>query len=59
MPYMNKEYIKRFVIHCVSALRSGSKKAAPEMGIEMPRVSNEYQVTVDQALRDATATTVV
>ena len=57
VPYKNKQRIKGFVMYFVTSVRP--KKAAPSMAIEIFCESNEYQLTVDQALRNTTATTVV
>ena len=57
-PFMNRQHIKGFVIFCVSFVRSIKKNEPRNNNIEMPNVNQPYEITVDDALREATATTI-
>ena len=57
-PFMNRQHIKGFVIFCVSTVRSIKKNEPRNNNIEMPNVNQQYEITVDDALREATATTI-
>jgi len=61
IPYVNKENIKKIMKFVVSSVIKSPKTAEPaNRGIELQPVSQDvYQVTVDEELRDSTATTIV
>jgi len=58
-PFKSKQRIRQCIIDCAAAVRSMKKNEVRSKDIEMPNITQEYQVTVDQVLRNATATTIV
>ncbi|XP_065912895.1 uncharacterized protein [Dysidea avara] len=57
-PFMNRQHIKEFIVFCKSTVKSIKKDEPRNKDIEMPNVNQQYEVTVDDALRKATATTI-
>ena len=58
-PYMNKQQIKKFIMFCVSTLKSSKRNETVNRDIELQPASNDvYQVTVDQDLRESVPTTI-
>ena len=59
-PYMNKQQIKKFMMFCVSTLKSSKRNETANREIELQPAPNEaYQVTVHQDLRESISTTIV
>jgi len=58
-PFMNRQRIKKFIKFCVSSVSSFKKGEPKNKDIEMLNVNKQYEVTVDDALRKSTATTIV
>ena len=59
-PYRNKQQIKKFMMFCVSTLKSSKKNETANREIELqPAPIEVYQVTVDQELRESIPTTIV
>ena len=56
--YLNVERTKNFIIHCVSVIKSSNNTEATDTeAVEMHQC--EYEIIVDQQLRDKTKTTIV
>jgi len=60
IPYVNMQQIKKFMMLCVSSVKSSKRNEIPNRDIELqPTPSEVYQVTIDQDLRESISTTIV
>jgi len=58
-PFMNRQRIKEFIKFCMSSVFSVKKGEPKNKDIKMPNINKQYEVTVDDALRESTAKTIV
>ena len=57
--FIKKQNIKMFIIWCVSILRSSKAEEPVEIVMQNTDIQSVYEVTVDDARREATTTTIV